>query len=410
MFSPNQLIDAVFLALAVLFGGVIALACAAVGQRIKSDRRARERDRCRLRISSILQGLISQTLDYPAGLSLLREELKSGGAATTVAILAAPSRWENGLGVRQRLAEELGLVQAWQRVQAPALRISRRLRSSWPFLANCLDAFNVLGRAEKLDRLGRIRHQASWRLLAGALDDPSPDVREVAIRSLAALGEPLSFPYLVKHLRAAAAFPEGAASQRALTAAFASFPLRLAGQLASPLQDPNARLRFLASRALREMVASRSSLLPVSAPAREAGQEVTRLVLTRLPEDENPEVRAAAADLSGWFSEDAQARRPLLRLIKDPEWFVRLHAVRALGQSGTGECVDELLTCITDGDWRVREAAVQAIARSSPDGRLQLVSAFLQTEDSYAREQIVEELQFSGMLAQGEAPSRATGG
>ncbi len=401
----NQLIDAVCLALVTVFGGVVDLACAAVGQRVKSDRKTRKRERCRIRVESVLQGLIGQTQDYAVGLNMLRQELRNRGAATVASILVAENGWKHGLEVRQRLARDLGLVQAWQQVQPRAIYLSAQRQFSWRNLAGRLNLFSFLARAKKIDNLGRIRYQPSWPVLAEALDDPSPDVREVAIRSLAALGESASFPCLVKQLRVAAAFPESAAPERVLKAAFARFPLRLASQLMPLLQDSNVRLRVLTSQALREMAAAaHAELRGASGLANETGQELTELVLNRLPEDESPEVRAAAADLAGWYGEDAKTRRKLMRLINDQEWFVRLHAVRALGQQrGAESAVTHLLPCVTDRNWRVREAAVQAIG-SGQDGPRQLLSAFLETEDRYAREQIMEELRVSGRLAQAESP------
>jgi HEAT repeat protein len=402
----NQLIDAVFLALVTVFGGVVVLACAAVGQRVKSDQKTRKRERCRIRVDSIVQGLIGHTQDYALGLNVLRQELKKGGTGTVASILVAENGWKDGLEIRQKLAGDLGLVQAWQQVHPPAIRLSGRRQFSWRNLVSRLNSFSFLARAKKIDNLGRIRHQPSWPVLAEALEDPSSDVREVAIRSLAALGESASFPCLVKQLRVAAAFPESAAPERVLKAAFTRFPLRLAGQLVPLLQDSHVRLRVLTSHALREMAASaHARLTGASALANEAGQELTELVLTRLPEDESPEVRAAAADLAGWLEEDAKGRGKLLRLINDQEWFVRLHAVRALGRQKCAEnAVTHMLPCMTDRNWRVREAAVHAVG-SGPDGPRQLVSAFLETEDRYAREQIVEELRVSGLLGEAESPS-----
>ena len=57
-------------------------------------------------------------------------------------------------------------------------------------------------RAKSIRNLGTLRHRPSWPLLVNALDDRHPDIQLVALRSLAALGAPESFPVLRERLHA----------------------------------------------------------------------------------------------------------------------------------------------------------------------------------------------------------------
>jgi HEAT repeat protein len=165
------------------------------------------------------------------------------------------------------------------------------------------------------------------------------------------------------------------------------------------LQDSNPRLRTLALQILREMLAGEAARQKRALLAANLSFDLFDGALLQLIEDENADVRAAAADVLT-FLKDERAGQALLKLSQDVEWFVRLHAVRALGEKGNSDSAPLLAKQLTDSHWRVREAAAHALMRCGEAGREQLLSSFLRTQDAYAQEQIAEELQISGVISE----------
>jgi hypothetical protein len=83
--------------------------------------------------------------------------------------------------VLEELCLELGLIDVWQRrILNQFVPISFREALSNPdgFL-HFFPRLHFLLRARSARNLGLLRHQASWPILAKALDDPHPDVQQV---------------------------------------------------------------------------------------------------------------------------------------------------------------------------------------------------------------------------------------
>ena len=134
---------------------------------------------------------------------------------------------ERCLAFLQALCLELGLIDLWQR------RVANGTSSASPRSGSAARGDfrgragrGYLLRAKSIRNLGKLRHRPSWPLLVKALDDRHPDIQLVALRSLASLGAPDSFPALRERLHAVV---EGACScppRLALSCALASFDLR----------------------------------------------------------------------------------------------------------------------------------------------------------------------------------------
>ena len=91
----------------------------------------------------------------------------------------------------------------------------------------------------------------------------------------------------------------------------------------------------------------------------------------------------------------------LVRLLDDPQWFVRLHTVRALARPQkrlTAGLADAIVERLTDANWRVREAAARALLKLGPPGVDALLECLVSTQDRYCREQIIEEIERAGLL------------
>jgi HEAT repeat protein len=398
---PDHLAHAAIRLSAVAFAGCVGLSIAAVTRRLKRERDSKALDRCRSHIQSILSKLLDESLDYSAGLTLLRDALHTGNRRMAERVLFEPPLSPKLLPLMRKLAEDLDIVRVWQSgLSGPASDGINRLRLFCQTVQRRFHIFAFLARAKNADRLGRVRHRASWTLLAKALNDPNGDVQGVALRSLASIAEPESFPFLIERVRAVTSSPI-ALSDRELTAALGRFPLQVAPQLLPLLQEVNPRLRQIGVNTLREMAGVQAKYpKQASFSSGQFGSEVAEWILTRLPQDENPNVRAGAADLLGSFIRESEARRSLARLMRDDVWYVRLHAVRAAGNQFFGDLVLPVSTCLTDSQWRVREAAASVLVSGGQAGVRHLFEILLTTEDAYAREQIVERLEISGVLAE----------
>ncbi|HTV57014.1 MAG TPA: HEAT repeat domain-containing protein [Terriglobia bacterium] len=381
------------------FAGSVSLSITAVAWHVKRERESEVLDGCRQKIQSILNNLLEKTLDYSAGLALLRDILQNGNRRMVEQVLFEPSVSRKFLPLLQRLAADLDLVRTWQsRLNQPVCDTVNRFALYRQRLLERLPLFGFLGRASHADRLGRLRHRASWQVLIQALNDRNGDVQAAALRSLASIQDPESFPFLIERVRAASS--RLALSDRELAAALAQFPPKVAPELLSLLHETDPRLRHLAVTVLREMVRQQTKSRKQPFPcANQFSSEVRDWVLTRLPEDTNANVRAGAADLLGYLIPQNEAREGLVRLMRDEIWYVRLHAVRSAGKHLFDEFVLPVSACLTDSQWRVREAAASVLASGGKAGVRHLFHILLTTQDAYAREQIVERLEVSGVIA-----------
>jgi len=197
--------------------------------------------------------------------------------------------------VLQELCLELGLIDVWERRllgQFQPLSLRQAL-SSPDGLLHFFPRLHFLLRARSARNLGLLRHQASWPILAMALDDPHSDVQQVALRSLAALRQPQSLPALLVRMEQAATQNHSPLSLHSLKAAMAKFPLSQALQLLPAMRHPHPRVRSAAAEILLEM-AKRE---PAGTQALCEYKCVFDHELATLASDVDPEVGNIAAEL-----------------------------------------------------------------------------------------------------------------
>lgn len=105
----------------------------------------------------------------------------------------------------------------------------------------------------------------------------------------------------------------------------------------------------------------------------------------------DPELRASAARFAGKV-EDAESVDALTRLLRDPEWFVRAAAARALESvPKSNEALVGLTDCLEDSTWWVRANAARTLSRAGERGRRILLDA-IGREDAYARDAAIAAL------------------
>jgi HEAT repeat protein len=84
-------------------------------------------------------------------------------------------------------------------------------------------------------------------------------------------------------------------------------------------------------------------------------------------------------------------------LVNDPEWFVRLRAVVALGQIENIGKIRPLLQALCDANRYVRQRAAWALARMEPQLE-QILEDVVATKDEYALQALISELERSGAI------------
>ena len=195
-------------------------------------------------------------------------------------------------------------------------------------------------REEAAMTLGTLRDPRAVAPLASMLRDRDRAVRDAAIGALLAIGEPavttlgdcLTDPLLTVQ--------ESASSVLATIA-----DARVLTQLMAALASPDWIVRMHAAKALGRV--------------RDPG--AIGVLVPRLQDS----VKAVREEASAALAAIGEAALPsLLAALTDSEWLVRLHAVEALGKTGSTEAVMPLLSALfNDQDRAVREDVVRALGR-----------------------------------------------
>jgi hypothetical protein len=309
---------------------------------------------------------------------------------------------EGHLAPLRALCAELGLIELWQQRLAKGEEMRTRPGSP-PGASTRLPQPppRLLLRAKGIRNLGILRHEPSWPLLVRTLDDPHPDIQSVALRALAAIHAPESFPVVLGRLHTVVLERCASPSLQALQAALVCFDLTSSAALLPSLRHPHRQIRLIATDILRVMVGRNASREPdlLLGPEVISG-EITELLVTDLCRDTSAEVRGHAAEVIA-FLRDPRATTVLYELLFDPQWPVRLRTVRALARSHHSTDLLLLGICdrLRDSHGHVREAAIQTLISLGGRGRQQLFEHFLTSSDPLTRQQIVEAVERTGLLA-----------
>ncbi len=248
------------------------------------------------------------------------------------------------------------------------------------FYQSLLRRGNRWERAIAAERLGAMgASQTSIAELIKALKDPYKEVRSVALRSLAHIADERSLPLLVKELPQMVN-PEAGVFISTLKNAMIRMGESLLPTLLPQLETYDARTLCLVVDSLGEIGSKEAiaSLIPLLAHP-------------------DPEVRARTAKALGKIN-DPSTIPDLLGMKEEPVWYVRLQVCRSLGLLGDFRGIDFLTKRLIDENWQVRAAAAEALLKIGPPALSAIVEMLKENKDRYAREQIAEELQRSGMV------------
>ena len=230
------------------------------------------------------------------------------------------------------------------------------------------------------ERLGRIRCARAVPELMAALVTDISDLKNMAINSLGLLRDARALPPLMERFRELIDEKENI-SGRIIKNALISFGAKAVPFLMDDMKSSSWRVR--------------SKALDILCEIEDPGLKVVFLeALT----DTEPDVRAKGARGLGRIKEAELVVEPLTKLYDDETWVVRYHCVKSLGLIGDKSSVDLFKRAITDSNWQVRRAAAEALGSFGVSAIKELTDVMLRSNDRFAREQVAEELQRSGLI------------
>lgn len=297
------------------------------------------------------------------------------------------ARVERGLARRKGLYRDVvaGLAQREKALLEPELHQLRTLRDFEALEALLeeqarghtarpawlLDTYDRLGLVEKY--IDRLRTAREWRERAFAAEllgrvgnakavpalletiqatrTEDADVREIALRAIARIGDPRAVEPLVGALKQA---------ENWLAPRIADILVRHGDAVVEPmlafLRDPTRHpARAWAANILGELKVERAF------PVLIAGLK-----------DMDDEVRAKAAGALGKLGDRRAVTYLLDHLLSDPAPFVRARIAGALGQFADGEVIDRLVRALGDPAWWVRMRSVEALEQIGPSAEAPL--------------------------------------
>lgn len=230
------------------------------------------------------------------------------------------------------------------------------------------------------ERLGRIRSKRAVPELINALSANNRDLRNMAVNSLGIIGDESAIPPLVVLFREAAEKTEDI-SIRIMKNAFLSFGGSVVPFLIEEVGSLSWRVR---SKALDVLC--------------ESSDPVLKAIFLEAVKDAEPEVRAKGAKGLGNFKEEDGVIEPLIGLTDDEYWIVRYQSVKSLGSIGAQKAVEAFKSRIGDANWQVRRAAAEGLGKLGLTAVKVFADVLLRSTDRFAREQVAEELQRSGLI------------
>ncbi len=322
-------------------------------------------------VAIVTAALASETVLQEYALRYVEKVRPAGAAGTVLPLLDTQDP-----SVRER-ARRL-LIAYGAAVVTPLLRAAKGAGRPW--LLGAVDVLAALASAPAIDALVTILTHADGEISRAASDALHRRIRELDASAGAAL---------LRHLLAAAARPEVAAS-----AAARLFLVRTCGALALP----DARRWLLAEATRNDLPHVRTEALASLAACirREKllAKEVTALIAV-LDEPESSHVVRQALELLEGYRFGADAQPLLLRLRESPHVAVRSFALAKLGESDAPGALNALLGGLDDAD-AVRRSAAGSL-RKIPAARQALMKRFATATDASAAFTMAETLAGYGL-------------
>ena len=247
-------------------------------------------------------------------------------------------------------------------------------------------------RARAVNDLARLDAPFAKFFMEEALSDPSPFVARANIAAMGHNPRQYELPFLLGLLKSAIQGSNNLALAP-LKNALVRYPMGYLDQFIPLLDDPNPLCRF----AIVDCIGQVCNAAPHTLKASHFPEQLYRWFVEEAPQDTSVEVQSRSARVIRHFH-DAAAVRTLRVLLRNENEFVRLHAVRACADPYYSELVGDIAKGIIDMRWRVREASVKTLSTFGKTGRRHLAHYFLDTSDQFASEQIIEQMERSGVI------------
>lgn len=250
------------------------------------------------------------------------------------------------------------------------------------YYIKALHSRNLIARATAISKLGSIKNPRSFKPLLTMLESDNSEIISVTVRALCRVGDASVLLKLLTKLPTLR-------NKYLVTKMTFESSLVLAGPRITPIlleYGKNCKDPGMIASLLETL-----SVFPVN-------REVYDFAVTHLAHPD-PEVRAKALKVIvpcekalGILHEGV-----LPPLLKDPVWFVRLQAVRAVGSQQQKGNAQSIAALVLDEKWQVRNAAAMALTILG-EGAIDNFWTLLQSNDRYAKESICEEMQKNGFV------------
>lgn len=245
-----------------------------------------------------------------------------------------------------------------------------------------LQSKNVITRSLAVDRLGRMLSEQSTDKLTDMLKLNNTEVISVTIRSLSKIGAIKGLRYILSQLPGL--YEKNLVSRKVIEASLITFGIN-----AVPVLIENGRKsrdqRTIAS--ILEVLSNFQSkeILPF------AEENITH---------GDAEIRAKALKVIGNIAVEISDfdGGKIVPMLNDPVWFVKLQAVKALGNLRYKKAADLLGALLLDDNWQIRNVAVMALINIDDIATNVLLKTLRITDDKYAKERICEEIGKSNLV------------
>ena len=322
-----------------------------------------------------------RTLDYLRALydKKLRASLEAGDLPRTQSEFIAPPKSNAWMAI-----EDILLVLINEDEYQDEIIKLFSLLGYISFYENQMKNRDVSIRALCIDKLGKMKSEASAPKLIPLLDEEDPEIVAVAVRSLSKIGGREGLQAIVVRLDGMLA--RSIVSSKALGMALQAF-----GADAIPY--------LVEQKAGRDNPWIVSSILEIlsrlPADPRSAHLAAEHLSST------NSEVRSKALKVFG-RAENVHAvqnlRELILPLLRDPVWYVRLQAIRSIRALGYEDAAAPIGKLIFDQNWQVRNEAAQALIMLG-ERSLGIFLDVLTGADRYAKDSVCEEIEKTNFSA-----------
>jgi hypothetical protein len=310
----------------------------------------------------------------------IRESLESGTMLRTQSEFIAPPRSDTWQAIEEIL---LNLMSEERYRDEARMQLSSLGYVS--FHEKQIENRNTQVRAMGIDKLGRMKSDASVPKLIALLDEKNPEIVSVVVRSLSKIGGRAALQAIVERLPVILA--RSIVTRKAMGMALQTF-----GADAIPLlmeQKPGTDDLWVMSCIMDIL-----SRLP--ADPRSIHLAVGHLSST------NAEVRSKALKVLGRAENIRMVHdlpESILPLLRDPVWFVRLQAIRSLGALGHEGAAPSIGKMIFDESWQVRNEAARALTVLGAHS-LDIFLEVLTGTDTYAKDSICEEIEKTNFSSQ----------